>query len=271
MKTCIILAGLFTVALSAQTFAYIEKKELRLGTEGLESLVIQSGPGELRVLGAKTEGILVEAEIEVRGLSDEDAQDFIAEDIELRLRKEGNAARLKSDIREGFWKKLKAAVHLTVRVPDRLLLDIEDGSGSVGLEEIMGPIRLRDGSGSVRIRGATGGLSIVDGSGEIAVGNARGRLDINDGSGDIDIRSAAGPVVIEDGSGSITVTNVDGDLEIRDESGSITVQRVSGSVRVRDGSGSMDIRGVGKDVIVERDSSGSRRISDVGGSIREQE
>lgn len=131
----------------------------------------------------------------------------------------------------GGWRQQVAYIDVTVRLPSRAQLKIDDSSGSM------------------RVSGVAS-------------------LELDDSSGSVSVKSISGPVEITDSSGSLTVKDVDGDVTINDGSGSITVRSVEGSVRIEDdGSGSIDIRTVAQNVVVEDDGSGSIRVSDIGGDF----
>jgi len=267
MKTRMMIAALLVWILITPAHAYMAQKEFRMNASGLDSLTITCGAGELHVKQNPGEDIHVLAEIEIRGLKEKEADVFARESIALWLRKTKKRAHLKSAIHQKPWRALKASVHLTVSVPAGLNLFIDDGSGGIVITSFQGDARIKDGSGNIEIRQLRGQLEIDDGSGEIKVQQVKGHITLTDGSGTILVEDLQGGAGIEDGSGDISVSRITGDLRIRDGSGAIRVNEAQGNVIVSDGSGSIDILNVGKDVVVERDSSGSRRISNVGGSV----
>lgn len=125
-----------------------------------------------------------------------------------------------------------------ITVPDSMLVEIEDGSGSIEVRSVAG-LRITDGSGDVDVSGVAGNLVIGD-----------------DGSGDLLLRDVAGSVDIEsDGSGSITVSGIGGDVLVgNDGSGSISVTDVAGDFTVRkDGSGGIDHSGIGGTIDIPED------------------
>ena len=125
-----------------------------------------------------------------------------------------------------------------ITVPDSLLVEIEDGSGSIEVRSVAG-LRITDGSGDVDVSGVAGNLAIE-----------------NDGSGDLLLRDVAGSVDIEsDGSGGITVSGIGGDVLVgNDGSGGISVTDVAGDFTVRkDGSGGIDHSGIGGTIDIPED------------------
>lgn len=264
---------LFTVMLilcSTLAFSYDEVKHLSLSAVGIEQLEIQCGAGYLEVDGIEgLEKIEVRAEIVLKGLSEGQAQRYIKKYVKLSLEKRGNTAVLISKIRSSssFFNWGEKKINLTVKVPKNIDLDVEDGSGSITIESIIGKLDIEDGSGSIDIEGITGSLEICDGSGSIGIENITGNIEIDDGSGTINVKSINGNIDIDDGSGEIEARDIAGEVLIDDGSGSIDIRNADGDVEISDGSGSIYINGIEKDVIIKRDGSGSVKVVNVKGNI----
>lgn len=249
MKTIIVGLAIIFFAVNVQASTYREKRELNMEAKGIQVLDISCGAGALVVEGKEQQEIKVEAEIEIEGISDKKAQEFIKDKIELSLELKGTVAYLKSKINDSFWGPKDTQVNLVVTLPPHLNLKVDDGSGATRLRHMDGDVSIKDGSGSIEVRDTKGNLTIVD------------------GSGSIDVRNIQGDVTVKDGSGGISAEKIGGDLTLMDGSGSIEVSGVDGGVLVDDGSGSIDIHDVEKDVTIESDGSGSCNISGVKGGV----
>lgn len=203
---------------------YVEERELSLSGDGVERLVIEAGAGSMKLRGESgADDITVVATILVDGAEGDEAREFLTRNLNLSLERRDDRAVLVSlfESSGGNWGGRSGAIALEIVVPQGTVLDIDDGSGSIEIEDTHADVQIEDGSGSLRIRGVAG-------------------LDVDDGSGSLDISGASGDVHIEDGSGSVSVTHVEGNVSIRDGSGSINVREVGGDFRViRDGSGSV--------------------------------
>jgi len=270
MRAKILLTVIFILC-SAFAFSYDEVKHLSLSAAGIELLEIDCGAGYLEVSGIEgLKKIEVRAEIILKGLSEREAQRFIKNNVKLSLEKRGNRAVLISEIREpsSFLKWGEKKINLTVKIPKNIDLDVDDGSGSIEIEDIKGNLDIDDGSGSMCVEDITGNLDINDGSGSIDINNITGNLEIDDGSGTIRVESINGNIEIDDGSGEIEAADIAGEVLINDGSGSIDVRNSDGDVEIIDGSGSIYINGVEKDVIVKRDGSGSIKVVNVKGNVR---
>jgi DUF4097 and DUF4098 domain-containing protein YvlB len=222
----ILLAG--SLAFSGQ-----EAKSLILSAEGIDKLEIDCGAGFLKVQGREgLHSIEVKAEIFVRGVDDEDMKSFIEGHVKLTLEKEGSRAVLVSEVKDGsIFSFRDARIDLTVNVPRKMDLGIDDGSGSIDLVHIMGNV------------------IIDDGSGDIQVEDIQGNLEIDDGSGEIEVRTISGDVAIDDGSGSLSAYDI------------------GGSLTVDDGSGSIDVDGVAKDLVLKETGSGSLHFRNIKGQV----
>ena len=187
----------------------------------------------------------------------------IDDEYELTLEQNGTQAKLvaqnKSNTGITFYSGQSPSIDLVVTVPNKLNLDINDGSGDIVINAMQSNIDVKDGSGSIDINSAKN-LNIDDGSGSIYVKNVVGDLALNDGSGSIDIDNVSGNVAIEDGSGEMQVTNVTGALNVEDGSGGITIKHINGAVTVDDNSGDMLVEHIDSSVTIE-DGSGDIRVN----------
>ena len=212
---------------------YSEDRVLAVDSDGVELLDIDAGAGSLKITGTEStdDGIVVLAVVRVDTDDPDKAKDFINERLDLRLDRDDEKVWLVSRFNTGLgmWSP-NGRVDLEVQVPKRTAIKIEDRSGSVVIDGVVGDLRIDDGSGSLRL-GNVGNVEIVDGSGSIDVSNVLGDLQVDDGSGSMTIRSVDGSVTISDGSGGITVDDVRGDLIIEEEgSGSLRFSNVDGEV-----------------------------------------
>lgn len=211
---------------------------------GITKVVIHAESGSLKV-----DGVQGASQIAVTGKACT-SEDAFLERMTLTLRKSGSVLNIEASIPDktvifGFF---SARLDFAVTLPAGLPVEIEDGSGLMQVAN-------------------TGATTIEDGSGSIEIRSVRGPLEVSDGSGSIDIDGVSGPVTIEDGSGEILIRNT-GAIEIEDGSGSISISHADGNVRIReDGSGSIVVRSARGRVMVDEDGSGSIHVTDVGGDF----
>jgi hypothetical protein len=252
-----IILLLFILGLT-MNFAAQSRETLTLATGDLKELRIDCGSGYLKVQGVEgLEQIEVSAAVIVRGVADSELAAFRKEFVTLKLDKVSGRAELTARIdSDSSWARAfagsgDARIDLDIRVPRRLALDIDDGSGDAEVRDSDGNLSLDDGSGDIRLTNIKGQVEIEDGSGEIILAKINGALQIEDGSGDIELNDAGSDVGIDDGSGQINLNGV------------------LGSVTIDDGSGDIVIDGVEKDVTIVEAGSGGVTARNVKGRVRE--
>jgi len=229
---------------ASTVLAYQTSQNLKLAARGIESLSIDCGAGFLKVIGEKNRStIQVSAAIRAQHISPARAKRVLTRDLELKLHRQGNQAVLVSHI--SSHRGYNIQINLTVHVPERLHLTIDDGSGEMVVQNIDGTVVINDGSGGIDLRDIGGSVQIEDGSGELTLDGAGANVHITDGSGEILVSHVAGDVTIDDNSGELRVTGVTGNVRIEDGSGDINIRDVDGNVNiVNDGSGDLNVSGV---------------------------
>jgi hypothetical protein len=104
---------------------------------------------------------------------------------------------------------------------------------------------LSDGSGTLTLHGLTGPVSVTSGSGDVRAGLLTSTVSLQDGSGDISGDSLSGPqTTFKDGSGDIVIHGLASlDVVVSDGSGDIalTFSKVPSHVRVSDSSGDVSV------------------------------
>jgi len=237
MRTFLIL-GMFAASLADAAWKdYEEIRDLTLDASGVDIVEIEAGAGSLEVHGnANAEKISVTALIQVPGKKEEKAREIIESDLVLTLERDSDKAVLNGYFESSGWGWGDSpSIRLEVEVPDRVGLEIDDGSGSIKIRDVAGDIDVEDGSGSLEMAHVGGEIRIDDGSGSITVEDVGGDISINDGSGSITVKGVRGSVIVDDGSGGINVSDVDADLIIEDDgSGSLSFARINGRVQKDD-------------------------------------
>jgi len=195
-----------------------------------DRLRLEAGSGSLVVEGrAGASAVTVTA---TACASDE----WMLEELDVVLERRGSTVDLETLHPNQWWRNGDyARIDLRVEVPLGMDAEIDDGSGSVTLSGL-GDLRLDDGSGEIYVENILGSVDIDDGSGEIEIRDVQGDVFVDDGSGSIDIVGVTGSVTVDDGSGSIDIRDVGQDvLAYEIGSGTIRVSGVEGNFTVRNG------------------------------------
>jgi len=270
IKFLLAMILLLSVTASAD---YEETKILNLSADGIKELQIDCGAGYLEIMGVEgLTAIEVEAEIYIEGMKRSKAEDFIEDNMNLSLRERGKSARLISTFEHtgfsfGLFSAFKSyGINLTVRLPIDMIIDIDDGSGDIFIEDIGNDIDINDGSGNMEIKKIIGRLDISDGSGDIRLIDIEGNTRLEDGSGDIIFDNIRGNIILDDGSGDIEIEQVTGSIELDDGSGAIYAIKIKGDFFIDDGSGDIDLKDISGDVEID-DSSGNMELFKIGGTV----
>ncbi len=231
MRSLIVMA-MFVASLSNAAWKeYTEARDLELSADGVQLLEIDAGAGSIAVNGdTNATSIRVKAIIRVPD-NEEDARKLIEKNLILKLEMKRDRAVLDAYFDHSIWHVgNSAAIDLEVQIPQGLAIFVDDGSGPMTIENVGGDVGIDDGSGSIVVTGAAS-VAIDDGSGSIKISDVSGDVMVEDGSGDITIRNVGGTVTIDDGSGGIDVKNVEHDLDIIDDgSGSVRLSDIRGSI-----------------------------------------
>lgn len=249
MKHVIVLLFLVITTHTA-LYAYENTRYLNVSSDKVEKLEIDCGAGFLKVTGDKNlNRIEVAAEIIIKKINDDDAQELVDNDIQLSMKKRGKrvilVSHFKKSLKNKFRRNPQVQINLTVNIPKNIDLEVDDGSGIIEIKDIVGFVLINDGSGEIELRQIAGDVEIEDGSGSMTVTHIEGNIDIDDSSGEVTVRDVVGSVYIEDGSGSMEIERIDGSVVVDDGSGSIVIDDIKRNVTIEDaGSGGLTIKNV---------------------------
>ncbi len=215
MRSFIVMTMFAASLVQAGWSDYEEVRDLDLDVDGVSQLSIKAGAGSMDVTGVKgLEKIAVKATVIVPDVDEEKALKVIGKSMTLSLEQQGNEARLNAWFDDGFMGfGPNAHIVLEVSVPQGLSVNIDDGSGSIDVDNVAN-LKIDDGSGSIDVENASGDVSIVDGSGSITVKHVGGSVTIDDGSGGIRVSDVENDlVIVNDGSGGLSISDVRGSVD----------------------------------------------------------
>lgn len=211
-----------------------EQRNLSLSADNLNRLVADTGAGKLDIIGEEgRELIELQASIHY----------YDSEDIRLSLVRRGSDAVLEAGFASSIHNGNSPYIDVVLRVPARLAVTLDDGSGDIDISGMQGDLTIEDGSGALRLSGGNN-ASVVDGSGDLLISQLRGNLVLEDGSGNADIRQIRGSVTVEDGSGDLMLSDIGGLVTVDDGSGDININGAGGLTIVASGSGGLKINAI---------------------------
>lgn len=248
MKKTAIIAAISLVSYAAMAGKDLSfERNLNLNTDRLSGLEIDAGAGSIEVVGTSGNEIQVYATITSDDYKNmDDMQEGFESKMILSLKRDSGYGLLtaKQKKMSGNWGNKNLAINLQVEIPRGLELVIDDGSGSISVENVDGTVTIDDGSGSITLRDIGNSVEIEDGSGSIQITDVNGDVEVDDGSGSIDLKNIYGNVSVEDGSGSINGKKITGDFKVDDGSGDVVVKGLEGEfILIDDGSGSIRVNG----------------------------
>jgi DUF4097 and DUF4098 domain-containing protein YvlB len=126
-----------------------------------------------------------------------------------------------------------------ITVPRATLAEIDNRSGRIEVESIMGPLDVQSRSGSVAASEIGGAVTIVARSGSVRAERIDGVLSIESRSGRLQVRGCRGAATVTSRSGSAQIEDIGGDLRVDSRSGSYQISHVQGALHVRSMSGSV--------------------------------
>jgi len=256
--TSVMLSGCISVR--ASDIDYETTEQLTLDASDIKKLSVDATAGFLKIKGDESlDEIKVTAELAVQ-----------RDHYKLSLDRRGDRAILIADAntdKYSNWFDASPKIDITIHLPARLALDIEDGSGDLWIENVLNGVELTDGSGDIIGKNIAGGVELNDGSGSIELSDINGEITIDDGSGDIELKNVSSNVSIEDGSGSIEVYSVRGKVNLEDGSGDLLVEDAAGHVTIDDGSGDIRVKSLHDGLTLVNTGSGGLSIKDVTGEV----
>ncbi len=209
---------------------YSLARDLTLPVTAVSLVDIRAGSGDLHVEGMDG---LDEIRVEGRVCASDEA---LLEDLTISAETDGGTAFIQTnypDQRDRGWRGWTASIDLVVLVPTGMAVEIDDSSGNMEVRGT-GDLRIDDSSGSIYVEDILGSVEVDDSSGGLDIEGVDGDVRVSDGSGGIDVTDVTGDVIIdEDGSGSIEVRDVGQNFTVRrDGSGGIRHSGVRGTVDI---------------------------------------
>ncbi|MFC3192685.1 hypothetical protein ACFODZ_00395 [Marinicella sediminis] len=237
------ICALTTPALADKKQSF--ERTLTLNTDRISAIELNTGAGSLEVVGTSGNDIVVNATVVSDDYDDmTEFTDAFDKKMVFSIDRQTEYAVVTAKAKKSMYNSPDIQINLEVAVPRGLDVLIDDGSGSIHVENLDGELTVDDGSGSVVIKDINNDVNIDDGSGSLSISGVSGNLVVDDGSGSVDMKNIAGTVEIEDGSGSISAKFIGGDFILDDGSGDVVIKELTGDFElVDDGSGTIKVNG----------------------------
>jgi hypothetical protein len=196
------------------------QKSLTLNTSGKEGFVINNSLGNVQLQKASGNNIEVEASIQIAYNNYEYAKSVPDNLIKVT---EGNIISLSSDKGQFQNDKINIqSINYTIKVPDKLNVEVINKFGKVEAESIGGNLKINNANGSISVKSIAGSLTIENKFGEIIAAEVSGTAKISNSNGKINTYNIKGDLNVENRFGDIVVKNALGPVDVRNENGSVT-------------------------------------------------
>jgi hypothetical protein len=131
-------------------------------------------------------------------------------------------------------------VHLTLRVPHAVDVDLRASRGPLSIDGIEGAVQANTRSGNITARDCLGPVSLVTGDGIVDVGDVEGGLSVQCGRGTVRFDTITGRVRLRADRADVTAHGVRGEFDARVRQGDVALTGGGGQVRFQTGIG--DVR-----------------------------
>jgi hypothetical protein len=156
---------------------------------------------------------------------------------------------------------------LTVRVPPRSSLSIDNRNGGVTLSDLEGDQSIDNAFGEVVVRGIDGNLALENRNGNVTVESVTGSVVIDNAFALTSVRNVGGNLALETRNGNAEVSDIGGDASIENAFASVEVANVTGALDLQSRNSAVDVANIGGNVEIEN-AFQSVRIRDVRGELR---
>jgi hypothetical protein len=102
-----------------------------------------------------------------------------------------------------FWGGHHRSIHVELRVPRELDLDVRTGDGNVTSQPVAGRIHFDTGDGNITATGLKGDISLHSGDGHIEAASLDGSVRVDSGDGHVMVRGRFDTLDVKTGDGSI--------------------------------------------------------------------
>ena len=185
------------------------------------TVLAQTSSGSITVVGADVTDCNVVAQIRVRALSEETAQE-IAKKVEIILEQVGNTLTVKAD-KPPKKRRCSIAISYDITVPRQTNVECTSSYGPVKLSNIEGNAKGKSSSGSITAEDIQGSTHLHTSYGPVTCRNITGdNIKLESSSGKISAENIKGSAEMDTSYGSITCEDISGpEIKLRSSSGGI--------------------------------------------------
>ena len=222
------VAGLDILEITGREFQYTEHHEMDVPAGS--SIEIINRYGAVEVTPAETDRVVVDVAKNITA-SDEKAAEELSRNFSYSIVKEGSLYRVISNFNrdENRMRGRRFRTSLTVKVPNKSNVTVNNRYGAVALSGITGDQRVENGFGATEISRITGTVDIRSRNDLVRVEDITGATTISNEFANVEVRRVAGRLEVKDRNGSVEIEEVKGDVNASNQFGSINAKNIQGS------------------------------------------
>ena len=242
--------GIDVFDITGNDYMYTEhyEKDVPAGS----SIEIINRYGNVEVTPSETDRITVDVAKTVVAANQEQA-DNLAKVLTYSIVEEGGRYRVIStynrDQNSSRGRRFKTS--LTVHVPTRSNLNVNNRNGSVEISGLTGDQNLTNAFGEVTLQNISGRVQIRNRNDRVIVEDITGATEIVNEFGNVEGRRINGSVGVRDRNATVELDEIKGDAKVSNAFGSTSAKNIQGSLSVDTRNGGVDAINVGSDVTVD--------------------
>jgi hypothetical protein len=262
--------------ITGNSYEYSEHYEMEARTGS--SITVVNRYGGVEVTPSETDRISVDVKKMVLASNQEEA-DRLAQRLMFSIKDELPGYRIVADYsgERGFQGR-RIRTSLTVRVPKRASMKIDNRNGTVSVvglvgdqdianayadvvaKDIEGNVALQNRNGSVEVSNIKGPATITNAYANVEARGITGALELHNRNGNVEVTAIGGSAKLSNAYANTTAKNIGGDLDIDTRNGTVEVESIKGSatisnayspINVSNVQGELRIRGRNNSVEVE--------------------
>ena len=208
--------------------------------------------GNILITPADTDRISVDVAKTVIARNEEEAKKLNTE-FTYSITEEGGRYRIISTYNrdQNTVRGRRFRTSLTIKVPRKAVLDVNNRNGNVEISDLTGDQRLRNSFGRVVLRAISGAVQVDNRNDTVIVEDIMGEAKISNEFGTVEAKRVAGGLDVRNRNASVEVAEIKGDVKVNTSFGEVKATDIGGALEIDTRGGDVDVTRVEKDVTVK--------------------
>ena len=207
---------------------FIKEESHEFNADSITKVVVDGQAADIDVTGWDEDRITVDIVRTVEA-DDEESADKILAQAEPRLTEEDGTLKVLLKGKEGgSWSlfgmfKKSPSASITVRLPHKMDLRLDTGSGNIKVDAVSGDLSLDSGSGNIIGNQLSGKIVADTGSGDVQFDDVDGSINADTGSGNVKVAGLSGELKADTGSGDVKASGAIVTFDADTGSGNVSI------------------------------------------------